>query len=502
MGMLAQDVQDRFTNTETQLAEIVQNIALVESFPAIFPETNDSPRIQRAIDSLGAGNGIVQFASKPYNIGGGANNGIAISNKSNLQIIGYGAVLNITLLGSPATQGVKLMGTLTNVIIEGLTIMGSGNVADNHVGIYTPMGNLIGNNIKILNNRIFNTIAGIDVNAEQIGGSLNDVLIQGNYCENIVGTDPGYGYGIHTSDQVGAMSNVKIIGNTIVKAQRHSIYYSNGGGGLIANNTIRDHRLVGAGQGAGGAQKPAIDLGQCQFVDVIGNVIENFWDGGIDIWGCKHVTVTGNIFRQPKNNCSIYIGSSNPTPGGDNTNAENIVVANNIIYQDGTNIGSTHGISLLSGLRIKIIGNSMYLTNSANLVSGVHIWGSGESAGTAIYNDDIEISNNTIFGSNITGGFTYGFDLENNACISNMGILFKDNIVKVPNATFDIYVALSNPNIELLGQQTDGISFSGANFFKQSVIGNLGVAKGASGTYTTADSKTVTVTNGIITKIQ
>jgi hypothetical protein len=473
--------------------------------------TNDTAAIQAAIDSITSG--TVFFPPGTYNIGGGNDGGIFISNKTNYKLVGYGAIFNITQLGSSGSQGIKMYNTLTNVTIEGLTIIGSGNVNDNHVGIYSSFGNIIANNLRILNCRVLNTTIGIDVNGNQgtqTGGNINDVLIQGNHLENIVGVNPGYGYGIHVSDQVGTWSNIKIIGNTIIKAQRHSIYYSQGGGGVIEGNVIRDHRLGVNGQGTGGNTKAAIDISRSQGVSVVGNIIHNFWDSGIMVWGdtsgkdCKHVTITGNTLHQSNSTAAIVIGSSSPST---ESTPVNIVISSNIILTDttaATVTNNTDGISIYSCLRLKIIGNNIALLNSrSGPVAGVHIYGFGESSGTATYSDDIDITDNTIYGTNGTGGFTYGFNLENAPCISNMKMRFRNNALNVPNSTFDIFVALSNPNVELTDQPFDGISFSGSNYFKATPSGKIAPANGFTGTFKSGDSpqKTITVTGGIITNI-
>ena len=121
--------------------------------------------------------------------------------------------------------------------IEIFNIIADGQETENSLLVGNNSSDGIKEYISIHDNYIFNQQVGISLNAD-LAGDYRFSEIYNNYLENIVGTDPGHGYGIH-------LANVQfssIHDNTIKRAMRHSIYHAWGHDNKIYNNKIIEHR--------------------------------------------------------------------------------------------------------------------------------------------------------------------------------------------------------------------------------------------------------------------
>jgi hypothetical protein len=129
--------------------------------------------------------------------------------------------------------------------------------------------------------------------------------------QTIVGENSGEGYGICIASGT-STSNCSIIGNEIIKAQRHSIYLAAGSGVVVANNRIYKHR-----DGKTRAVKTGICVARSRDVVVSGNYLDSCTDIAMSIepdesapaQATGNVTVVGNVFT---NNVAedLYVGTT------------------------------------------------------------------------------------------------------------------------------------------------------------------------------------------------
>src|SRR5205085_5726737 len=115
---------------------------------------------------------------------------------------------------------------------------------------------------------------GSAVGSTDVGG-----LIEGNYVDTVVGTSSGLGYGI-TKSAGSTGTDLRIIGNHVQRAQRHSIYVSVGSNVIVSNNIIKDHRI---GQDPKVGRLEALVIARVQSIDVVGNIIDSTIGGAVDI---------------------------------------------------------------------------------------------------------------------------------------------------------------------------------------------------------------------------
>ena len=289
----------------------------------------------------------------------------------------------------------RLSGTCSNITVKNLSITGSGLTADQHKGIWCSSGQTL-TNIKITGNTINNTTIGVTLSADG-SGSLNGILYAGNTIDTVVGTAGGYGYGLHIGTSQATGAGIRITGNRITNAQRHSIYHAKGIGSVIEGNTISGHRSTVAD----GSVLPAIMCLRSAMCTITGNTITEPSDGAICIGGPTttgtasygHV-VTGNTITGPLNATQlITIGQLNPVapPTGDGYPAV-ILVSGNTIYT--TQAGQTC-IYVYNGQQITIADNQMYLgSTSGSANRGIWLTGAGDTAGTRNYSDDITVRGN------------------------------------------------------------------------------------------------------------
>jgi hypothetical protein len=361
---------------------------------------------------------------------------------SNVRI--QGGTLNMLATGA-AQFGINPSGTVANLVVEKVTLNGTGSTADAQTGFGNNSGQTL-SGIRILNNVVTNMSVGISLNAN-LSGSLTDALVQGNRVTGSVGTSPGQGYGIHHANGSGNPSMVRIIGNYLESNQRHDIYQANGSGVSIIGNHTRNHR----NGVCDGTDRPSITIGRSSDVIVADNVVENTCDAAFDIFTdtagttSNNVRIVNNVVRNWKNFPAVQIGDPAPATNGFPTD---VVVSGNHFYTDltvtsGSGSATASAIYLYSGKRVTVSDNSFYMTNSSSTSYIIDILGQSETAGTTLYNDDVRFVGNQAFGSG-TGNTM--FRLESAACGSNTRYDFWNNRV---NATtvFNLAAAQTNPNI-------------------------------------------------------
>jgi len=332
------------TNVQAKLRQTVS----VEDFGAVGDGvTNDTTAIQAAITSLVSGQTLM--FSKNYKITAA----LTITNKSRVRLSGKGRVF---FSGAPSGDYIfTMIGTIDNLEIDSLTLEGDNNSGYSQGAIGNNSGQTI-SNTSFHDLTIKNINVGISHNAN-LSGSYTGGLCYNNYLENIKGTVAGSGYGI----QAAKAYNLKIYGNTINNASRHSIYVGRGQNlaCLIENNVIINHRK----DVYDGSPRCAIDCGRVSGVTIMGNTFRDCYDGQIYLGAdtstgddCSDILIIGNKFGTPKNPVPcLWLGEQLvPTT---NTMYK-IDVLDNTFEQD-CSLTTSSTIYLLAGTQITIKNNRL-----------------------------------------------------------------------------------------------------------------------------------------------
>lgn len=401
---------------------------------------DDTAAVQAVIDAAPNGSRIVGRAGKTYSV-----SNIAITNKTGVIFDGQGSKLLFRSTG--ARVGVQLAGTCTGVEVCNWQITGNAVVGDAHAGVYCNSGQtIVGCTVR--NNIIRDVTLGISFSADG-GGSINGLLIQGNDLENIVGTAPGTGYGINHGGSSATPANVRIIGNRISRAQRHSIYQSKGAGVIIANNTIHSHRLDVAD---GVSTLTAVMIARSADILFIGNTITDYSDGALYLAGvdvgtfAQNYRVIGNLFLRQLNSVNtLYIGALTPTTDSPPTD---IVVAQNS-FRPNLAAGTT-SIHIYNGKRMQIVDNYIY-NNATTSSNGIRLAGTGETGATNTYSDDITIARNYI---NVVTGTSIRLSGTETTIIT---LRFIDNLLLAPSP-WTIASSITNPNMTARGSSVAGLT--------------------------------------------
>lgn len=344
---------------------------------------DETAKIQAAINALVSGQTLL--VNKQYTV-----TGLTITNKTNIRITGKGG---FTLSG--AASGAKifdLVGIIDNLQIDGLNLVGEGNVTYTQHAIGNASGQTI-SNVRFIFNKIESINVGISLNAN-LSGSYEKAVVYGNYLKNIVGTGVGSGYGIHLAKATGCV----VANNIIDTAHRHSIYHAAGVdcGNVIKGNIIKNHRSGVATN----SLLAALYVARSSGVLVDGNTLDGCYDGGINIAhatadsaNCSHVDVINNQLRNRKNVLGhLYVGEQ-LTPGTYETT--NIRIRENSFFTDAA-AAAGNDVRFFNGRHIEFSGNTLH---KINCEAGLHIF--------LQYGDANYISENADFTDNIACGNTF-----------------------------------------------------------------------------------------------
>jgi hypothetical protein len=385
--------------TQAKLRESVS----VKDFGAVGDGvTDDTAAIQAAIDSLTAGQTLI--FEKNYRI----TDGLTIANKSRIRLTGKGRVF---FSGAPSGAYMFLLvGTIDDLEIDHLTLVGDNNTGYSQGAIGNNSGQII-SNTRFHDLNIYNINVGISHNAN-LSGSWTNGLCYNNYLENISGTVAGSGYGI----QAARAYNLKIYGNTINNASRHSIYVGRGNdlACLIQNNIIINHRK----DVYDASIRAAIDCGRVSGVIISGNTFRDCYDGQIYLGqdtstgdDNSDILITGNKFGTPKNAVPcIWLGEQQ-TP---TTNElYKIDILDNTFEQDCSSTVSGV-INLLNGNQITIKNNRLRAYNVASTLPSFVFIGDTRYITSDTHIGDITVSDNVATsdkGSTVSGSrFLYIVD--------------------------------------------------------------------------------------------
>ena len=203
--------------------------------------------LRAAIGNARAG-ATISIAPGTYNIG---STPLRIQDTRNVRIIGAGAGNTIVRASASAPFIFELAGSNADLEVASMTLEGAQRLQRNTHALASGSDRMNLTRAKFRDLEIRNVAVGISVVGSG-AGICDDVQITSNNLDNIQdivkpdGTTPGSGYGIHND----GCSNVRIAGNRIRNADRHSIYQASAyqpnrpaasGSIVIDNNVIIDH---------------------------------------------------------------------------------------------------------------------------------------------------------------------------------------------------------------------------------------------------------------------
>jgi hypothetical protein len=183
---------------------------------------------------------------------------------------------------------------------------------------------------------------------------------------NNVFTDIDNGNGIYLRLGV---RYVKIVGNTFDRMSGHGILAGGSGSNwlTIKGNTITDCGLNGiffndrvrhstiVGNIIEEVGDRGIDLFRCDHIQVVGNTIQNIGEAGVFIRSsgtpCNYIAVVGNSIRDVDNAGTASSNVSKANIGID-ANQVGIVVANNVCEDTASGADNIYGTSIASGICI------------------------------------------------------------------------------------------------------------------------------------------------------
>lgn len=191
----------------------------------------------------------LQEGTYPLAPQGGSPYGLVLEGKTDFAIRGAGRFRTKVVLPSDMPIAFYVSSRLDNVTLEDFCIEGTLPLQTNThaIGNYTGPGyseNI--RRIRIRNLYIRNVAVGISIANWYEGNVYDDVEVSGNLIENMIGTEPGYGYGIH----IDTPTHARILRNIVRNAGRHGIYHGRSASGsaeLIAENLVLEHGRTAVG---------------------------------------------------------------------------------------------------------------------------------------------------------------------------------------------------------------------------------------------------------------
>lgn len=342
--------------------------------------------IQRALDASTDGR-VVVLPPGRYRT-----SGLVVRDVRDLEILGHGATLVLEGTPTPGERvGIRLDGVIEGLLIDGLSLRGDGRTEHRHAGIWSSSrARLTG--VRIRRVAVSDVTLGI-----ALAGRLRDVEVDHCKIERTVGTEPGFGYGISVSEISGEKAQVRIVGNTVRGATRHSIYQARGRGITIADNDIHDHRT----SVASGAMRPAVVIARSSDVSFTRNRVERFFDGGLLVSSAPglhatRISIVDNAFSEPGNSVApIIIGNHVPEMEGA---PGEVLVSHNRVVGSWT---SGPGLIRIRNARLaNVTGNRMALPWGCPTVV---VEGHGEADATARYTHRVRVVDNVVVGYTLRG---------------------------------------------------------------------------------------------------
>ena len=169
--------------------------------------------------------------------------GVLIQDKAGLVIQGQGKDRTLISLPADLDFGFYLHNNISDFTLRNLGIAGTLPLQTNThaVGNYTGPGYTTNvRRITFTDLRIRDVAVGLSLATHHEGSVYEGVLVTRNIISDTVGTESGWGYGIHTHNP----SNVVITRNFVRNSTRHGIYFGRAAPGSnisITHNLVYDH---------------------------------------------------------------------------------------------------------------------------------------------------------------------------------------------------------------------------------------------------------------------
>jgi hypothetical protein len=399
--------------------------------------TDDTAAIQAAINSLTAYQTLICAGNFKIT------NSLSITNKSDIRITGGGSIF---FSGAPSGAYIFLLvGTVSSLEIDHLTLIGDNNASyfQNAIGCFA--GQTI-SNTRFHDLNISNINVGISHNAYPTGTWVKGVC-HNNTLTNLIGTNPGQGYGIHIS----SATNIRVYGNVVDNASRHGIYQ---GSGTNCNNVIEANQIINHRSAVFDASyKTAINCSRSTGVTIANNKVMNGYDGGLEV---SHenstaltggdVIVTGNSFTGRLNNVPYILIGQQAVPTV--AVVSNVEIIGNLF--NSASIGGIFGdeIYIANGLQINIQHNTIRRTGVGASLSQCIEVGDSAFATSNTHIGDITIRNNVASADASVAGTRFAY-ISTQLCTGSSTYTLKDNTYKGWTNEFEFQNTPTNVNSKL-----------------------------------------------------
>lgn len=382
--------------------------------------TDDTAAIQSAIDAMeAAGGGVVKFPGPAtYSV-----TGLTVADTSGVSVVGDpGAIID-----SAGTAAVLRLDTCTDVLVEGLHIVGPGVVRDNaNLGIRIDACTRF-------------TVRDCVVDSTESAGIIvregsTDGLITGCHVHDTLAD------GIHVNT---TSKRISIVGNNLVNTGDDSIAVVS----VVANGDY------------------------CTDVSIVGNTVYQSNSRGIAVVGGKRITISGNTINQTTNSgIFVYYSVAFLSYG-----SEDVSIVGNTVNDactfgtPGSNVGC---IDVRSGdvtypiSNVAIIGN--VVRGGANNYHSIHV---GETA-TATFN--VTVADNIITGQGA------GANANNGIHFSRCdGVTARGNYVAATGASGIVADSTASGHVSITGNIIEGCNLAataggdGINVVGASITGGI-----------------------------
>ncbi len=409
--------------------------------------TNDTTAFQSALNDTAVGEILVPVGT--YLV-----SGLTITNRSNFTLRGTGGSLLLTGTAGAGDQvGIQLAGSNTNVTIQDLLVTGDGVAANGHAGVWWKNTASV-EHLKVRGCRFLLTARGVS-GLRTSSGVWKDLLIEGCQFESTTGTGTGQGEGVSLETNATVPIDARIQSCLFNLTEHHGVHLSQGIGALIEGCQFVNHRNGVATL----AVVPAIRVNRFREVLIEGNHFNATNDGCIAVTPAsgsttRLVTIAGNQFIDLANAVpEITLGTATPATDGA---PEELLLADNQFYRTNRNCSV---VDVKSGLRVTVRGNLFVHLSVSTSPEILTVEGNGDSGGTRLYTDDLEVAGNSFY-STVAGGSVPAFGLQAAICTSSARLGFRGNRMNT-QASFAVGATLTTPVLYLQDQEADGLTTGG-----------------------------------------
>lgn len=322
--------------------------------------TESTTAIQAAIDT---GNSVY-FPAGTYKV-----SGLTIEDKQNVSYFSDGHAI-ITNVGTTKTSRIfEMVGTLIDITFDGFEVIGDETTDADNQGWGCSSGQTI-RRANFQNIFITDTKIGISLNAD-LSGTIEDCTISNCHFKDIVGVDPGQGYGVHLPNAFGTT----VSSCTFDNIQRHAVYVPRGGNVVVSDCHVKNHRSTVST----GLSRPAVDFARSSRNCIVTNTIfEDCYDSCIGLLSenaspsnNEGSTISHCKFYNPLSIAPVIeIGQKTSVTG---STIEQIDIHGCVFVVDQTAKGGGAIISAENGKHLSIHNNLFRIKNMAGNISCIVI---------------------------------------------------------------------------------------------------------------------------------